>query len=63
MKILHKGDYAKKRAAEYPPVQEQLEAISDFFSTLKGQALPPSVTALINKVANVKAKFPKPAGG
>lgn len=45
--------YAQKRAAEYPPIGDQLDAL------WKGGA---SAEAMLAQVMAVKAKYPKPEG-
>ena len=56
MKITHTSDYARRRAAEYPPVGEQLDALLE-----GGQKL----AELKARIAAVKGRYPKPleAGG
>lgn len=48
-----KVDYREKRRPEYPPIEEQLDAI------WKGGA---EMEAMRLRVLAVKAKFPKPLG-
>lgn len=50
MKIHHVDDYAKRRAKEYPPIEEQLDAI------WKGGV---DMEAMRAKVLAVKEKYPK----
>ena len=50
MKIAHQSDYAVRRAAEYPPIADQLDAL------WKGGA---DAEAMRAKVQAVKAKYPK----
>lgn len=50
MKIKHKSDYSKRRAAEYPPIADQLDAL------WKGGA---EADEMRERVLAVKRKFPK----
>lgn len=58
MKLHVKDDHAKRRAAEYPPIGEQLEAIWNALNT-SGKPLPPETQAVFDRIATVKAKYPK----
>lgn len=49
--------YKEKRAAEYPSVGDQLDAI---WKALKGLKLSPEVLEVLNKIESVKTKYPKP---
>jgi hypothetical protein len=51
MKVNHKGDYAERRRKEYPSIADQMDAY------WKGGA---EEAAMRQRVAAVKAKFPKP---
>ena len=54
MKVMHTPDYAKRRRGEYPPVEEQLDAL------WKGGA---EAEAMRARIEAVKAKYPKPGSG
>lgn len=53
--------YRMKRAREYPPIGDQLDAVVKMAAALKagGTDLPPEMVALIDKVSEVKARHPK----
>ena len=53
-KFVLSTDYAALRADEYPPIGDQLDAL------FKAAVFPEDMASLI---AEVKAKYPKPAGG
>ncbi len=58
MKIAHKSNYREKRAAEYPRIEDQLDAL---WKTLAKQPslLVPETEAMLNRVMSVKEKYPK----
>jgi hypothetical protein len=60
--IVHTRDYRDARKKEYPPVEVQLDALMKGFAALQalGVKLDPDAAAVVNKVMDVKAKFPKP---
>ena len=58
MKIHHEGDYRARRAAEYPPIAEQLDAL---WHAMQAGVLP-MVPAFYEPIAAVKARFQKPTG-
>ena len=59
--LKEKYAYAEKRAAEYPPVGDQLDAIWKElnFRRLNGDNLVSDADEIINKVLSVKEKYPK----
>jgi hypothetical protein len=61
MKIHHKIDVAPRRAADYMPIGEQLDALMKGLAALKeqGVALPPETVAWIEHCQSVKAAHPK----
>lgn len=61
-KILHREDHAPKRRAEYPAVEDQLDAIYKLASSLQDQGimLPDEVKLWIDQCSEVKRKHPKP---
>lgn len=60
MKINHVEPYGALRAAAYPSVEDQLDALVKLAAALKAQIdLPPAVTAWIDACLAVKEKFPK----
>lgn len=61
MKVSHQSDYRKKRAAAYPEINEQLEALWKAISA-DNKPLPPETREVFDRIAAVKAKYPKPAG-
>lgn len=58
MKITHTKNFAKARAAEYPPIGDQLDAI---WQALAGQKLPKETQDMLERIDAVKTKYPKPA--
>lgn len=54
MKITHVRDYAEARRSEYPPIEEQLDAL------WKGGS---EAEAMRSRVISVKQRFPKPEKG
>ena len=64
MKIKHSTPYAPLRAAAYPPVGEQLDAIMKMAQALKAQgiSLPAEAYTWIDQCEQVKARFKKPSG-
>lgn len=56
MKLHHEGDYRAARAAAYPPIAEQLDAL---YHAMAAGALP-KVPAFFDPIAAVKGRIPKP---
>lgn len=54
MKIQHKGDYAARRKAEYPPIEEFADAV--YWST---QGNDEKLRQYLAKIDEVKKKYPK----
>lgn len=65
MKILHHEPYAPLRAAAYPPIGDQLDAIVKMAKTLheQGIGLPPEVMEWVGQCEQVKATYKKPPSG
>lgn len=59
MKIHHAGDYRARRAADYPPLAEQLDALWHAMD----QGLLPKVPAFYERIDAIKRRYPKPQGG
>lgn len=60
MKISHVEHYGPLRAAAYPPIEEQLDALVKLAASLKEQVeLPAAVLVWIDACLAVKEKFPK----
>lgn len=57
MKIQHKGDYAKRRAAEYPAISGQLDALWHAMDRGELQKVP----EFYDPIKAVKLKYAKPA--
>ena len=57
-KITHVDPYDSRRADEYPPIQDQLDAIWKALAKL--QTLPPDTQSMLNEIQAVKDKYPKP---
>lgn len=54
-------DYAAQRRAAYPPVGDQFDALQAAVAALAaGQPVPADAKAVIDAVAAVKVRFPKP---
>lgn len=61
MRVKLNQDYAKLRAGAYPDAGEQLGALVKAVAALiEGGPPPADAAAVIEDVAAVKAKFPKP---
>ncbi|MEJ0004375.1 MAG: hypothetical protein WDN30_14105 [Pararobbsia sp.] len=61
MKITHYDDYRAPRAAAYPDIGDQLDAIWKLLETqYAGATMPPDAARLAAAVRAVKAKYPKP---
>ena len=58
MKIEHHGDYRKQRAAAYPSVEDQLDAIWKWINAF-GAHPSPEAAAMLDRVKAVKMRFPK----
>lgn len=63
MKIEHRRDYSEARRSEYPKLEDQLDALWKAFAAMKakGTKLDPDANAMLNKITEVKAKYPKPS--
>ncbi len=59
MKIQHKEPHGPLRAAAYPPITDQIDAIFKLAKALREQGinLPPDVTDWIDKCQTVKDKY------
>jgi hypothetical protein len=57
MKITHTESYSDKRAAEYPDIGDQLDAIWKFVQTLDVSKT--SVEPILDQIQHVKNKYPK----
>ncbi len=58
MKIKHDADYRQKRAAEYPDIGDQLDAI---WKELEQRPLLVSdAKNMLNRVKEIKQRYPKP---
>lgn len=64
MKIQHREPYGPLRAAAYPPVGDQLDAVVKLANALheQGISLPPEVMEWVEACMTVKRRYPK-AGG
>lgn len=56
MKIIHRWDYSEARRESYPPIGDQLDAI---WKLLQTQQLTGDARVMLEKIAGVKARFPK----
>lgn len=56
MKIAHRSSYARRRAAEYPPIEELADALVHQSTTGDDTKL----TAYLDACKAVKSRFPKP---
>lgn len=52
--------YGMERAAAYPNIGDQLDAIWKVLGQLDRAALPPEAVIVLDQVAAVKAQYPKP---
>lgn len=55
-------DYREARAAEYPPIGDQLDAIMKWAFSETEIGMPDELRSLAAKCMSVKAKYPKPNG-
>jgi len=62
MKIAHNTDYGERRAADYPSVEDQLDAIWKQLAEGRaaGSLLVPAAETMLNRVLEVKRRYPKP---
>lgn len=58
MKIVHVEDYAKLRREAYPDVGDQLDAMWKMLANVNPKT--PEAQAMLDQVAAVKTKYPKP---
>lgn len=63
MKIEYRRDYAQARSSEYPRLEDQIDTIWKALAALKakGTKLDPDADAMLRKITDVKAKYPKPS--
>lgn len=59
MKLKAPDDTLKRRHAEYPSVQRQLDTIWKALQEVKGKPFSTEVQAMIDQMAAVDAKYPK----
>lgn len=57
MKITHTESYSDKRAAEYPNIGDQLDALWKFVQTLDVEKT--QVQPILDEIQAVKLKYPK----
>lgn len=55
MIVQHISDYAEKRREEYPPIEDQLDAIWKHLATM------PNPPPMLAQIQAIKSKYPKPA--
>lgn len=53
-------EYQVKRAAEYPPIGDQLDALMKWLSTESEFSIPAELKSIAMSCMSVKAKYPKP---
>lgn len=58
MKIRHVDPYDQRRAAEYPDVGDQLDAIWKALAALP--SLPPDAMEMLERIRRIKTTYPKP---
>ncbi|WP_374556591.1 hypothetical protein [Aquitalea pelogenes] len=58
MKLTHLDPYDGRRAAAYPDMGDQLDAIWKVLELLP--VLPPDTAAMLQQIQQVKADYPKP---
>ena len=61
MKLKHTRDYREARRPEYPAIEDQLDALWKVIEHLTEASLPPDAEDLLDRVRQVKARYPKPA--
>lgn len=61
MKIIHYDDHVKARAAAYPDVGDQLDALWKLFDRMygAGEFPVPAAQAMRERIADVKQRYPK----
>lgn len=60
-KLRHSTSYRARRAAEYPGMGDQLDAILDGLRAYRdGKPLPPKTLAILDACEAVKTRFKKP---
>lgn len=59
-KIIHRRDYRAARQAEYPSLEDQVEAIWEALAASE-PGLPAKTRDMLSRIGAVKARFPKPA--
>lgn len=52
-------DYAAERKKRYPLVEEQLDVLWKYFTTIQS-ALTPEMKDIVNRINLIKKKYPKP---
>lgn len=59
MKIRHCEPYGRLRAAEYPPIGDQLDALFKFAEAMRvqGMQMPPDVGEWIDRCRAIKDKY------
>jgi hypothetical protein len=55
-------EYKRLRAAEYPPIGDQLDAIMKWLATETEFNIPAELKSVAMKCMSVKSKYPKPEG-
>ncbi|MBB2918112.1 hypothetical protein [Cupriavidus alkaliphilus] len=56
MKIRHRPDHAPRRKGEYPPIEEQLDAL--WHAMDRGEL--PKVNGFYDRIKEIKDRHPKP---
>jgi len=61
MKIEHPADYRRKRAEQYPPVGDQLDAIWSAIEALaNGHPIPNDSAVMLDRLRSLRERIPKP---
>ena len=58
MKIAHQSDYAVRRAAEYPPIADQLDALWKIIQA-SNILIPAEPKSMADAIRSIKSKYPK----
>lgn len=61
MRVSHRSDYGRRRREDYPPIEEQLDALwkALFKLQISGVDIGADATDMLAQVQAVKARYPK----
>jgi len=60
MKLVHTDPHGQRRAAEYPDIGDQLDALWKTIGKLPAKSVDPATREMLEQIQAIKAAYPKP---